>query len=316
MERREGHRIFRILQEDGNLNIFAGGMKRVILVSAAVIGGFSQAAKADGFIKDAEPTVVEVRYERTEVLDTTRRNSDAHKFRDRTLLRIGTGKSVFCCAQRLWRDSIMAVDPATYWEMERLSMEKDPKAHGATALERSGTYSSYIYKNYPEGKLTERAYFGMEGRGYEEAWEKPEWSISEETKEISGYQCLKATTKYRGREWEAWFAPEIPIPDGPWKLCGLPGLILEAYDTHKDYCFTATSIFKNPESQVGYFAYNDRMGIHITSRDKFFNAWWRYANSNFGGAMSAMYGKGPQTGKKTRNVPNRDKEETDYPHDL
>lgn len=59
-----------------------------------------------------------------------------------------------------------------------------------------------------------------------------DWMITEESKEIGGYLCQKATTKFKGRNYEAWFCPEIPIPYGPWKLHGLPGLILAARD-HK-----------------------------------------------------------------------------------
>jgi len=62
------------------------------------------------------------------------------------------------------------------------------------------------------------------------------WGITNETKNIAGYPCIKATTNYRGRNWIAWFTPNIAIPYGPWKLHGLPGLILEAYD--KDEIFT------------------------------------------------------------------------------
>ncbi|MDE5969330.1 MAG: GLPGLI family protein [Muribaculaceae bacterium] len=53
---------------------------------------------------------------------------------------------------------------------------------------------------------------------------KPEWEIADETRDILGYQCFKATTDYRGRQWTAWFTPKIPMQDGPWKFCGLPVL--------------------------------------------------------------------------------------------
>ena len=56
-----------------------------------------------------------------------------------------------------------------------------------------------------------------------------EWNIDyADTLTICGYACCKATCKFRGREWTVWYAPEIPYSSGPWKLHGLPGLILQA----------------------------------------------------------------------------------------
>ena len=59
------------------------------------------------------------------------------------------------------------------------------------------------------------------------------WKIEDETKKIGGYNCKKATTRFRGWNYVAWFAPEIPVSYGPWKFHGLPGLILEVYDVEK-----------------------------------------------------------------------------------
>lgn len=68
------------------------------------------------------------------------------------------------------------------------------------------------------------------------------WDITNETKTVAGLQCIKAITNFRGRQWIAWFAPEIPIAFGPWKLQGLPGLILEAYDSTERYAMKATRV--------------------------------------------------------------------------
>ena len=51
-----------------------------------------------------------------------------------------------------------------------------------------------------------------------------------------------ATADFRGRRWTAWFATDIPVSDGPWKLGGLPGLILEAYDDGQQHVFTAVGL--------------------------------------------------------------------------
>ena len=56
------------------------------------------------------------------------------------------------------------------------------------------------------------------------------WKLSKNTKKIQNIQCFSAQAEYRGRVWTAWYAPSIPVSSGPWKLYGLPGLILEAED--------------------------------------------------------------------------------------
>lgn len=78
------------------------------------------------------------------------------------------------------------------------------------------------------------------------------WTISDSTKTILGYECVKATAHTHGREWTGWFAPEIPIRQGPWKLHGLPGLILEANSEGYQYNFIANRIerSKNPQFKV------------------------------------------------------------------
>lgn len=53
------------------------------------------------------------------------------------------------------------------------------------------------------------------------------WKFVNETKKISKFNCKKATTTFRGRNYVAWYTQDIPLPYGPWKIQGLPGMILE-----------------------------------------------------------------------------------------
>ena len=87
------------------------------------------------------------------------------------------------------------------------------------------------------------------------------WKISnKETKKIGKFDCTKATTTFRGRNYTAWFAKTIPVPYGPWKLGGLPGLILEAYDTNKNVYWYFKSIeYPAPNVQVETKIYNRKM---------------------------------------------------------
>ena len=70
------------------------------------------------------------------------------------------------------------------------------------------------------------------------------WKVEDSIKIIGGFNCKKAIGEFKGRIYEAWFCPEISIQSGPWKLYGLPGLILEAFDSKKDIRFSFSS-FQN-----------------------------------------------------------------------
>lgn len=65
-----------------------------------------------------------------------------------------------------------------------------------------------------------------------------EWSIMDDKKMIGGYECILAECDFRGRHYYAWYTEDIPISYGPWKLGGLPGLIVSAYDIDHQYEFT------------------------------------------------------------------------------
>ena len=64
-----------------------------------------------------------------------------------------------------------------------------------------------------------------------------EWRLLPESDSVCGYLCQKAETEYRGREYEAWYCPDLPVDAGPYKFRGLPGLILKVEDKAGDYAW-------------------------------------------------------------------------------
>jgi GLPGLI family protein len=68
------------------------------------------------------------------------------------------------------------------------------------------------------------------------------WQISNDVKNINSYRCNKATCHFHGRNYTAWFTLDIPCQWGPYKLQGLPGAILEAYDDRNEVSFYATKV--------------------------------------------------------------------------
>lgn len=68
------------------------------------------------------------------------------------------------------------------------------------------------------------------------------WQILRDTAVIEGYACQKATGSFRGRVYTVWFTTDLPYDAGPWKLQGLPGLILKAIDEKSEVMFLCKSV--------------------------------------------------------------------------
>lgn len=85
--------------------------------------------------------------------------------------------------------------------------------------------------------------FGMNMDGkdivytYSERISDMDWKIKEDTIHFGNYICQRADLRYGNRNWTAWFAPEIPISNGPYKFSGLPGLIVRMSDDTESWIF-------------------------------------------------------------------------------
>ncbi len=101
----------------------------------------------------------------------------------------------------------------------------------------------YVFKSRGDSTVKVYDQAGMLEKGYySEPLAEMVWDVGDSIKNILGYECIMAESDYHGRHWTVWFTPDIPIQDGPWKLCGLPGLILEASESTGQHQFIATGI--------------------------------------------------------------------------
>jgi len=105
-------------------------------------------------------------------------------------------------------------------------------------------YYSEYFKDFNKNLLTQYIRMPMDipNQQYSESISIQSWKILEDTLTVAGYLCQKATCRFRGINYTAWFAMDIPIQNGPWKFGGLPGLILKAYDSDKLYMFECVKI--------------------------------------------------------------------------
>jgi GLPGLI family protein len=85
-----------------------------------------------------------------------------------------------------------------------------------------------VWTGYPEGQTTVREYILPQLFEGHEPTPAIEWMLSEDTLTVGGYLCRQATATYRGVRWQVCYTEEIPSSAGPWRLRGLPGLIVEA----------------------------------------------------------------------------------------
>lgn len=129
-------------------------------------------------------------------------------------------------------------------------------------------FDQTVYQNNPKGKITVQSIITPNFYNYEENRYPVNWTMKEGEDSICGYKCLIAQGEYGGRTWIVKYAPEIPTQNGPWKLTGLPGLILDATDIEGVHHFSAIT-FRN--STMGITPLDKRGSIE-TNREKFIHA--------------------------------------------
>ncbi len=250
-------------------------MKRIILLISVIVCLYSIQAKAQMVINifDNESSKTEpiddiqfvAQYQMNFINDTL--NPDKVT-KETMMLKAGSKSSLFYSYTRFITDSIMLDQ-----------VQKSGSSNFDSKNQNPGLISYRIYKNYPTGKVTTLDQIATTRLRCEEENEQPVWELLPDTMTILSYPCLKAVCHFKGRDYEAWFTPEIPRSEGPWKLYGLPGLILKAEDSRKHFSFECTGIVQGKPEETILFGADGYESVSRKNLDKIYE---RYAKDPLG----------------------------------
>jgi GLPGLI family protein len=171
-----------------------------------------------------------VHYKFSYVRDTSDR---ANPYREDMVLGIGRHAGVYRSYQRQLENAQV-----------KKQIHEQTSAGGPMRVNLRITGSGTEYFQYPnEGKLIRKEnLFGS----FLVTGSLPviDWQITSDTATYGGLHCQKATGHFKGRDYIAWFCPDLPLHVGPWKLTGLPGVIVEAYDSRREVQFLFDGVEK------------------------------------------------------------------------
>ena len=237
-------------------------MKRIILTSAALaLAVLTVSAKPNK--KDENKVIDKLKYTITyrtkSVRDTTKLDSEGRYDYENDDMQLEVGEKVSYFYSATYR---------AYEEELRKSVDANNIAI-PTSTSARGSISMDFYRNYPTGKSTYLDKVIREKFRITEPLEQPQWDIiADSTKQILNYDCQMARCTFKGRTWTAWFTADIPLDNGPWKLCGLPGLILRAYDSKQQYIFDCVGMKQAGEAEN--ITYDSKFDKYATATMKEF----------------------------------------------
>jgi len=211
-------------------------MKQIILI--IILALFSCKSK-ESTSKNPEKEI-EVHYAfKVHSGEKTERNEEVKKTVDEIVAQFKNLDFVLKCSK----------NKSTFELVENLKL-KDSFAYKAAAISVSDNYRKY----YKDNILKLKGYHDGEGKHVVLELGKLNWTISKESKMVNDYKCYKATAidsaihyktkKYVIQNITAWFSPEIPYNFGPMGWDGLPGLVLEASKSDRNYFIAEKITFK------------------------------------------------------------------------
>lgn len=235
-------------------------IKRSIVASLFFLGSLAAFGQSGGM--DSLSYKISCTYQLSFLPDSTSTSKKSEVFR----LFASHGESIFMSANKFLQDSIMRF-PTRNFEQNQQKME-------FLASHRTD-FNFIIHKRGCDQVQTVDKIYHNDFIYLEPAI-PPKWKMSRDKKVIAGYQCQKATMTFGRRTWEAWFTSEIPISDGPYKFCGLPGLIVQVADTQQHFSFELTQL-KNANATINYTT----QGIKI-EKEKYFQKLREYKQNPVG----------------------------------
>ena len=140
----------------------------------------------------------------------------------------------------IWNASVKARKTYGEFEAEKHAASKDTFSHLKLIFDRS------------KGMINAHEKIFISAYHYTEPIPQLQWTMARGDSTILGYTCHKATTRFRGRDYIAWYTEEIPFPYGPFKFGGLPGLITCIYDTQREHIYTLVGFEKAPSEDYIY----------------------------------------------------------------
>lgn len=235
---------------------------------------------------------------------------------DKFILQIGEGTSYYYDPQTYYVDSLMN-DPVgrgiydeTFSKLLKESLA-DNSGNLFQKLDELGLSGKSRYraiKDFPESKITVYDWISPDFYEYNVDMSDLNWELADSTMTVLGYECNMATADYHGRKWKAWFAPEVPVQDGPWQLCGLPGLIMKAVTDDGLFGFEITGLETCNEMFKQTYINKDKL---FKSKRKSYLKMKDYGRRNRGAMISAMT-NGKVNPKNADYKGNDDFIETDY----
>ena len=178
-----------------------------------------------------------VHYKFSHVMDTTNR---VHPYTENTVLFVGKTASAY-------RSYDWLVADQQFKKAWAAAVASSPD--GQPRINRMGRGSRTQYFQFPgEQKLLTKDYVMVNAYLIDGALPAIDWKIGDDTATFGGLHCQKATGHFKGRDYLVWFFPDLPVHSGPWKLNGLPGVIVDARDSKNEVVFAFDGVEKTFQS--------------------------------------------------------------------